>query len=168
MIVLGRIVAPFGLHGWVKVHPFADDPDAWCHMPHWWLAAAAEAEPASWVRYKVEDAHVRANGLMVKFEGVTDRSAAEAIDGRYVGALREALPQTAIDEFYWADLVGLEVINTEGKRLGKVSGMLSTGAHEVLRVQDGEQERLLPFVAQVVKVVDTVRGVMNVEWSADW
>lgn len=168
MIVLGRIVAPYGLQGWVKIRAFGDDPQAWCEMPHWWLAAEAGDDPTAWQRYKVEDAQPRTKDLIAKLEGIADRTAAEAIDGRYVGAPREALPQTDIDEFYWADLIGLEVVSTNGERLGRVSGMLSTAAHAVLRVQDGDRERLLPFVAQVVKLVDTARGLIRVEWSADW
>lgn len=168
MIVLGRIIGPFGVHGWVKVHPFGDGPDAWCAMPQWWLAAKADAEPETWVPYALQEASLHGKGLVAKFESVVGRSGAEAIAGLYVGAPREALPKTAADEYYWADLVGLDVVNMQGERLGKVSELLSSGANEVLCVRDGEHERLLPFVAQVVKSVDTGGGVIRVDWGADW
>ncbi|HUY04358.1 MAG TPA: ribosome maturation factor RimM [Rhodocyclaceae bacterium] len=166
MIVLGRIVAPFGVQGWVKVHPFGDEPDAWAGMPRWWLAVSPDA--ADWQPYALQQAGAHGKGLIAKLAGVEGRDAAEAIDGYYVGAPREALPKNAADEYYWADLVGLQVVNEEGVRLGQVASLLSSGAHEVLCVRDGEQERLLPFVAKVVKGVDVGGGVIRVDWGADW
>lgn len=170
MIVLGRVAGPYGLHGWVKLNAYGDDFDALGTMPRWWLATADEGEV--WTPYALQDLKIHGKGWIVKFVGVDDRNASEAIDGRYIAAPRDALPKTAANEFYWADLVGLEVVNTQGERLGKVSKLLSSGAHEVLCVCDGEgkdmQERLLPFVAQVVKSVDTANGKIRVEWGADW
>lgn len=166
MIVLGRIIAPFGVQGWVKVHPFGDAPGAWCGMSQWWLAA--EPDAIAWQPYELQEASLHGKGLVAKFVGIDGRDAAEAIDGRYVGAPREALPENAADEYYWADLVGLEVLNLGGERLGKVASLLSSGAHEVLCVREGEHERLLPFVAQVVRSVDVRGGVIRVDWGADW
>ena len=89
--------------------------------------------------------------------------------GALVGAPRAALPETDADEYYWADLVGLDVINTHEQALGRVLGLLETPANAVLRVGDGERaERLLPFVAAVVLDVDLLRRVVRVEWEADW
>lgn len=172
MIVLGRIAGPYGLHGWVKLNAYGDDFDALGTMPRWWLGESAEGDV--WSPYALSGLKVHGKGWIVKFAGVDDRNASEAIDGRYIAAPREALPKTAKDEFYWGDLVGLEVVNTQGERLGKVTGLLSSGAHEVLCVGGEEgpdeklQERLLPFVAQVVKSVDTANGTIRVEWGVDW
>jgi len=106
---------------------------------------------------------------VVLLDGVDDRTAAEAMKGVLVGAPRDALPETDEDEFYWADLIGLDVINTAEERLGKVVGLLETGAHDVLRVVgDDEVERLLPFVAAVVLTVDKEAQQIRVEWGSDW
>ena len=170
MIVLGRIAGPYGLHGWVKLNAYGDDFDALGTMPEWWLGATADAE--SWVPHALQDLKLHGKGWIVKFVSVDDRNAAEAITGRYIGAAREDLPMTAADEYYWADLVGLEVVNVQGERLGRVTKLMSSGAHEVLCVCDGEgekvQERLLPFVAQVVKSVDAASRSIRVDWGADW
>ena len=168
MIVLGRIIGPFGIQGWVKLHPFGDEPDAWCEMPQWWLAAEPSDEPGRWMPYVLQEASPHGKGLIAKFAGIDGRDAAEAIDGLYIGAPREALPKTAADEYYWADLVGLDVVNMQGERLGRVSGLISSGAHEVLCMRDGERERLLPFVAQVMRSIDVQGGVIRVDWGADW
>lgn len=164
LIVLGRIVAPFGVRGWVKVHPFGDDPAAWRKMAHWWLGV--DPEGAAWQSYELSGLRQHGKGLVAKLAGVDDRAGAEAIDGRYIAAPREALPEAGENEYYWADLIGLEVVNEQGERLGKVASLIETGANDVLVVRDGEAERLLPFVGEVVKAVGG--GRVLVAWQKDW
>lgn len=168
MIVLGRIVAPFGVKGWVKVHPFGDDPLSWRDMPQWWLADSAEAPEAAWQPVKLAGFRAHGGGLIASFEGVADRNGAEALQGRYIAAPREALPSTSEDEYYWGDLVGLAVVNQAGETLGTVDALMSTGAHDVLQVRDGDEERLIPFVAAYVLDVDLPARTIRVEWGKDW
>lgn len=168
MIVLGRITAPFGVRGWVKIHPFGDDPDSWMSMPIWWLGADEKVADENWQAREIKGCTPHGKGLVVHFDGIDDRNAAEKLTGFYVGAPREALPKTAGDEFYWTDLVGLEVVNLTDERLGHVADLLSSGAHEVLCVRDGDKERLLPFVAAVVKEVDLAGRKIRVDWATDW
>ncbi len=168
MIVLGRIVAPFGIKGWVKVHPFGDDPAAWGEMPQWWLAEADDAADAEWQPVALRDMKPHGAGWVAAFEGVTDRDGAEALTGRFIAAPREALPRTEENEYYWADLVGLEVRNKADEALGTVAGLLSTGAHDVLQVKDGDEERLIPFVAAYVLDVDMPARLIRVDWEKDW
>ncbi|NMG28472.1 ribosome maturation factor RimM [Aromatoleum evansii] len=168
MMVLGRIVAPFGVKGWVKVHPFGDDPLAWREMPQWWLADKAEAPDEAWQPLKLAGFREHGAGLIASFEGVTDRNGAEALQGRYIAAPREAMPGTDEDEYYWGDLVGLAVINQSGESLGTVEALMSTGAHDVLQVRDGEEERLIPFVAAYVLKVDLSSRTIRVDWQKDW
>lgn len=163
MIVLGRITAPFGVHGWLKVHPFGDDPEAWISMPQWWLGAEE-----TWQASKLKSCKLHGDGLIVLFEGIDGRTTAEKLIGLYVAAPREALPEVARDEYYWSDLVGLDVINMADEPLGQVEKLLSTGAHAVLCVRDGETERLLPFVAAIVKDVDIAKRRIQVDWALDW
>ena len=168
MIVLGRIVAPFGVQGWLRVHPFGDDPEAWRRMPQWWLAADAEAPAASWKAHALEAVKLHGDGVVAKLAGIDDRDASEALGNCYVGAPREALPAPAQDEYYWSDLVGLGVVNMQDRPLGRVKSLIETGAHQVLVVVDGERERLLPFVGHVVTVVDVAEAVIRVDWDSDW
>lgn len=168
MIVLGRLVAPYGVRGWFKLHPFADDPAAWCGLPQWWLAADPEQASDTWQAHKLEAVREHGKGLIAKLVGVDDRSAAEALQGAYVGVPRDAMPETEDGEFYWDDLVGLEVLNDKGESLGRVSAIISAAANDVLVVRDGETERLLPFVGNVVQEVDAAAGVIRVAWERDW
>ena len=169
MIVLGRITAPFGVRGWLKVQVFGDDPQAWAHMPSWWLSAEEQAADAAWHTRQLAECKPHSKGLVVRFDGVEDRSLAEQLVGLYVGAPREALPKTATNEYYWTDLVGLEVVNLAGERLGRVAELVRAGAHEVLDVRDdGGSKRLLPFVAAVIKEVDLAGSRIQVDWERDW
>lgn len=166
MIVLGRIVAPYGVRGWLKVKPFGDDPDAWRDMPCWWLGTQADGD--HWQAVQLEQLKPHGAGWVAKLAGIDDRSAAEALNGRFVAAPRDALPGTDEGEFYWADLIGLDVINEQGESLGRIDTLLETGANDVLVVKDGDTRRLLPFVMQVVREVDLAGGRMRVAWERDW
>lgn len=166
MVVLGRVVAPYGVRGWLKIHPLGDDPQAWCEMPQWWLATAPEGSP--WQTYSLEVFRPHASGWIAKLKGVDDRDVAEKLDGWYVGAPREDLPATAPDEYYWTDLIGLAVRNEQDQLLGTVDSLVETGAHQVLVVKDGDTKRLLPFVGQVVKKVDVGARLVRVDWGLDW
>jgi 16S rRNA processing protein RimM len=165
IVVLGRLADPYGIQGWLWLHPFGDDPLAWARMPVWWVAREGE----SWRECKLNGLKPHGNGVVVLLEGIGDRTAAEAAKGLLVGAPRNALPKVDKDEFYWADLIGLAVVNTADERLGKVAGLIETGANAVLRVvADDETERLLPFVSAVVLTVEKEAGLIRVEWGSDW
>lgn len=168
MIVLGRIIEPYGIQGWVKVQPFGDDPGSWRKMPTWWLSADAEAPADAWAPQTLRGCRVHGKGLVAAFDGVGDRTGAEGFEGCYIGAPREALPAPDEGEYYWGDLVGLAVTNTEGVALGVVTGLIETGAHAVLQVRDGEHERLIPFVAAYVGEIDLQKRTVQVVWGSDW
>jgi len=150
----------------MRLHPFADDPEVLGRMPDWWLATSTDATDWKVLHPEIVKAH--GDSWTVKFLGIEDRAGAEALSGLYVAAPRVALPATASGEFYWADLVGLRVVNEVGAELGSVESLIETGANDVLVVRDGEIERLLPFVAAVVLDVDVPGGVISVAWGADW
>jgi 16S rRNA processing protein RimM len=168
IVVLGKIVGPYGLRGAVRIHPFADDPQAWSHLSHWWLGSEGEA-PALWRQTRLLRCKEHNDSLIAELECVPDRDTSEAMKGVLVGVPRAALPPAAKDEFYWADLIGLDVINTHDQPLGRVLGLIETSANDVLRIGDGEcAERLLPFVAAVVLEVDMAAKRIRVDWEADW
>ena len=165
IVVLGRLADPYGIQGWLWLYPFGDDPLSWAEMPVWWIAR--EGEP--WRECKLKSLKAHSNGVVVLLDGVADRTTAESMKGILVGAPREALPTTEKNEFYWTDLVGLAVINTADERLGKVVGLIETGANAVLRVlSEDNVERLLPFVSAVVLAVEKEAGQIRVEWGSDW
>lgn len=168
LIMLGRIVSAHGIQGWVRVHPFADDPDTWAKLKRWWLAENDNALPEQWREIAVSQARWSAGKLDVKFAETNGRTEAEALKGWYVAAPREAMPSPAVDEYYWNDLLGLAVVNTAAEPLGSIADMLATGANDVMVVRDGETERLIPFIASVIESVDLPAKVVKVVWERDW
>lgn len=167
MIVLGRIADAHSIRGWVRVHPFADDPGAWAKLEHWWLAPQDDGG-AGWSERAVEQARWANGKLDVKLAGVDDRTAAEALKGWFVGVPREALPEPGDGEYYWADLLGADVVNLAGEPLGRVSELIETGANAVLVVLDGERRTLVPFVAPILDAVDLSARQIRVDWQRDW
>lgn len=168
IVVLGRIVGPHGLRGALRVFPFADDPAAWSRLPQWWLGEEGQAA-GEWRPTRLISCQLSKDVLLAQLEGVADRTAAEAMAGVLVGVPHAVLPATAPDEYYWADLVGLEVVNTHDQVLGTVTDLIETPANTVLCVSDGHRaERLLPFVAAVVVAVELERRRVRVDWGVDW
>ncbi|HEX9686244.1 MAG TPA: ribosome maturation factor RimM [Burkholderiales bacterium] len=159
---MGRIAAPFGVKGWVKVQPNTAAPRNLLSYKTWWVGP-----DGGWQETAVADARVHGRTVLAKLEGFDDRDAAGALRGKTVAVPRAALPGTRSDEYYWADLIGLAVVNESARGLGRIVSILQTGANDVL-VVSGERERLIPFIADVIRDVDLGAGVMRVEWDADY
>lgn len=160
---MGRISGPFGVKGWVKLQPFTKSPQSLLDYKEWWI----EGEQG-WEALKVERAQVQNDAVGAKLAGCEDRDQAALFRGRQVAVPREAFPEAGENEFYWADLIGAKVVNTQDEDLGKVSEVFETGANDVLVVKQGSTERLIPFIEQVVREVDLAKRVIRVEWGADY
>jgi 16S rRNA processing protein RimM len=155
---MGRIAGSYGVQGWLRVQPYSELPDALAAYRVWRVGGG---------EYLLHAARAHSGALLAKLDGIETPEAARALKGATVEIERSALPPPAQGEYYWTDLVGLQVMNTRGARLGTVAEVSSNGAHEVLRIA-GERERLLPWVGSVVKRVDLAAGEIEVEWEADW
>lgn len=159
---MGRVTAPYAVRGWIKVQPFTEYVDNLLDYPVWQVGKAGR-----WQAYDVLEAKVHGQFLLAQLKGVDDRNAAESMQGLEVAIERSELPPADENEFYWDDLIGLEVVNLAGESLGKVEGLLETGAHTVLKVV-GDKERLIPFKAPIVGKVDIEAGKIEVDWGLDW
>ena len=128
-------------------------------LPEWWLDG---------MQRRVEQTKTHSAWLLAKLGGIETREQAEALKGKAIAAPRAALPEPGQGIYYWADLVGLEVVNAQGVVLGVVKGMLSSGAQDVMEVAGADGMRLVPWVGAVVKQVDLNAGRIEVAWGADW
>ena len=159
---MGRITAPFGIKGWVKVQPNTAATRNLLDYRTWWVDGEG-----GWRETAVAEARVHGRAVIARLGGCEDRDAAATWRGKLVAVPRAELPGTKRGEYYWTDLIGLAVVNGAGQALGAVTGMLQTGSNDVL-VVTGERERLIPFIAEVIRDVDVAAGVMRVEWGADY
>ena len=154
MIEYGRVAGSYGVRGWLRV--VVDEPELLAAQPDWQIAGK---------QFRVAETKVHSGALLAKLDGIETPEQARQCKGKAVLIPR---PDAGEGRYFWADLVGLEVVNSQGLVLGVVKGMFSNGAHDVMELS-GDRPRLLPWVAEVVvKKVDLPGKRIEVEWGADW
>jgi 16S rRNA processing protein RimM len=179
MVVMGRIVAPYGVFGWLKIVPDTEAFDGLFDYDTWWLGKGDD-----WREMVVETAKTHNDVLVVKLKGIDDRDAALACKGKQIAVPREQLPEAEENEYYWSDLIGLRVKNKQDVDFGLIVDVFETGANDVIAVRadavkqeasagrsvskEKPQERLLPFIDAVVLEVDLAAKTMLVDWDADF
>ncbi len=182
LVEVGYVGAAYGIRGWIKVQPHADDASALLHARRWWLlappqaglvGAGADASRAQPLCVKIAQSREHSGTVVAQATGVADRNLAEALKGRRVWIRRGDFPAPDEDEFYWVDLIGCSVSNEQGELLGEVSGLIDNGAHQILQVAfvqpDGKTgERLIPFVDAFLRTVDTAGKRIVVDWGLDY
>ncbi len=157
---MGRLGAARGLKGWLRVKSYADPPEQLQNYRIWNLLVNDQCRKTTLRRLRTTP-----RGLECLLDGIDTRDAAEALRGAEIRVNRADLPPAGKDEWYWADLEGLEVRNLEGQPLGRVHGLMATGANDVLIVQ-GERRRLIPFVpGSRVREVDLQERRLIVDWD---
>ena len=164
MVIMGRVAGAQGIQGWVAIKTYTESVDSLAEYPQWWLGD----DKLPWREMGVESFAVQSKGLIAKFPGCNDRTAAEKFKGLLVAVPRSSLPQQNKDEYYWSDLIGLKVVNLVGAHLGTVASLMDTGANQVLCVQGENGEVLIPFIASAIKQVDLPGKIIQVDWSVDW
>jgi 16S rRNA processing protein RimM len=163
---MGRIAAPYGVKGWIKVLPLTAETETLLGHREWWLRRRGSDK---WEPHALEEGRRHGATLLAQIAGPADREAAALLSGADVGVPRTALPPVAENEFYWADLVGLAVVNRQDVALGRVEAVQDFGAHPVLRVAaDDGTKRLIPFVPAYVDSVDIAAGRIAVDWQPDY
>jgi 16S rRNA processing protein RimM len=162
LVIMGRILAPRGIKGWLKIKTFSEEADALADFDVWWLKQGER-----WSQRNVEATELVHLGFSAKLEGVEDRNAAELMRGIEVAVSRGDLPDHE-DAIYWVDLIGLEVVNLAGEALGTVDSLMETGANDVLVVKSGDKNLLIPYTERTVHEVDLKVKRVVVEWQRDW
>jgi 16S rRNA processing protein RimM len=167
-VTLGRIAGVFGVRGWVKVQSYTRPVENLLEYPRWWIQAP---QP---YRARVLEGRLQGSGIVAQLgnaagEPLADRDAALALVGADVQIERSELPAAPAGSYYWADLIGLEVAGSSGEPLGRVTGLLENGAQDVLVVQDGERQRLIPFVhGAIIRSVDMQSRRIEADWAAEY
>jgi 16S rRNA processing protein RimM len=183
-IEVGRIIGAWGIQGWIRVQPFSADPKALFSSRRWFLRPSESPRPAAPGvsaplpgLLRITHSKQQGDGVVAAAQEIPDRNAAEAMKGLRVFIARSSFPTPASDEYYWVDLVGLQVVNREGEALGEVIDLLDTGAHSVLRLRrpdapegasPSEYERLIPFVGAYIDDVDLAARRIVADWGLDY
>ena len=173
-IEVGRIADAWGVKGWFKVLPYSADPEALFSSKRWFLLPTEKGAKTfeGCVRLVIKEAKEHSDTVVASAQDVLDRTAAEALRGARIFVPRASFPTAATDEYYWVDLLGLDVVNRQDEPLGTVRELLSTGPQTVLVLEYQEEgkskERMIPFVSAYVDDVDLSARRIRVDWQTDY
>jgi 16S rRNA processing protein RimM len=162
LVELGAVRGAYGLGGWVRIAPLADG-DVLLQSKRWWLLDTGAERLV-----EVVQAKRHAGNIVAKWEGCEGKDSADACKGMRVGVSRAEFKPLAPDEYYWHDLLGVQVVNRTGEELGKVVALGEHGQGQWLEVAVGDKRRMIPLVAQYVEAVDLDAGRIRVDWAEDW
>ena len=162
LVKMGTIIGAFGIKGWVKIK--SDTPDSFSRYKTVVLITNSQEKKIS-----IEDGFVKDNIFNAKLSGIDDRDQATALRGTEVAVFRSDFPTIKVEgEYYWVDLIGLDVFNQDKIKLGVVENLMETGANDVLVVKSDETQHLIPFIAQYVYNVDLANKQIIVDWGLDY
>lgn len=164
MVIMGRVAGAQGIQGWIKVQPYTAHPDSLAGYRTWWLGN----EKQGWRELDVLGSSLHGKGLIAQLMGCHDRNTAEKYKGQLIAIPRNRMPPPDEGEYYWTDLIGLEVRNLDDERLGIVDHLQDTGANQVLCVSGDKGEMLIPFIASAIRQVDLSGKLIRVDWRADY
>lgn len=161
-IAVGKVGAPYGIKGWVKIHSFTDLSSTIFEYKPWHLG-----NDKDWQIAEVTDWREHGKGLIAKIVGYDTPETVRALTGKKIGIKNSQLPPLKKNQYYWRDLEGLTVINQEGKQLGKIIYLLETGSNDVLVVKnENEKEHAIPYLpGKVIVSIDLEKGEMRVNWE---
>lgn len=163
LVVVGKIGAPYGVRGWVKMHSFTEPSGNLFGYP-----LLIQEHAANWRALEIEEFKAHGDGFVAKLVGVADRDQATLITNAEIAVLRENLPELDSEEFYWTDLIGLTVYNQDNIELGQIEDYFETGANDVIVVKSANGSHLIPFVPDMyVLDINLSTKQMRVQWDPE-
>ena len=163
-MIIGTIGAPYGVKGWVKINSYTDEKAGIFGYVPWIIGTDKTYQVAEW--------RTHSKTLVAKLTGIDSRDDAESIKNLDISIEAAQLPELSDDEFYWRDLVGMQVVTDKGYSLGKIKEIFATGANDVMLIKAntndafGQKERMLPILFdQVIKQIDKTSATITVDWD---
>ena len=161
-IVIGRFGRTFGILGWIKVISFTTPKENILKFKPWLIQ-----KNELWEEIYFENSKQHASNIVVKLPNYNSPEEVACLTNINIGVLREQLPKLRGEDYYWEDLIGLEVINKEKVNLGIVQSLIATGSNDVLVVMS-ERKRLIPYISNVILNVDLASKIIEVDWGQDY
>jgi 16S rRNA processing protein RimM len=152
-VAVGELAGAHGVRGEARLRPFNPDSLVIGEVSEIMLVPAQ----GPWQRQRIDQARPHGPGWLVSLSGVTTPEAARALNGWRVAVRERDLPALGGGQYYCYELIGLEVVDSSGERIGTVSDVLAGGGNDLLVVNAGEKERLVPMVDRMVTAVDLAR-----------
>ena len=163
-IYLGKITGVHGIKGWLKIQSYSSPPENILNYSQWIINNQGEED-----FYSIEKGRKQNNKIVVKLEKIDDRNTAESLINSKIQILRSDLPKLSNENYYWSDLVGLSVLDSEEEAIGKVESLIATGANDVMVINTSKDERVLvPFVMhEIIKEVNVELNYIKIDWSIE-
>lgn len=159
-VIVGKVGTTYGIKGWLKIVSFTESTADILDYDPWYLE-----EKNAWKQVKISDAHEHGKGVIAKFADIETPEQARLLTGKSIAIQRSQLATLKKDEYYWADLKGLTVINHNGEELGKIIYLIATGSNDVLVVK-GDKEHAIPYLpGETVISIDLAKQTMHVNWE---
>lgn len=159
-IVIAKFGAVHGIHGWISVYAYTEHHEDIFKYQPWFINRQSQ-----WLHIQIVEHKIYQKGFLAKIKGIETREEARTFTGSTVNIPKSALPKLALNEYYWSDLIGLDVINQKGDFLGKVTQLIATGANDVLIVKN-LKEHAIPFLpGSVIQKVDLPNQKIIVDWE---
>lgn len=169
LVEVGHIQSAYGIKGWVWIYSNTEPlANLFAYAP---LFAQRDG---TWGEVRIADWREQGKGLVACLEGVSDRNQAEALKGVRLWCDRARLPELSEGDYYWSDLIDLQVYLEDGRLLGRVHSMMETGSNDVLVIRSAPgaidaRERLVPWLPnRVVKAVDLAARRITIDWDPDF
>ena len=162
-VILGRITGLYGVHGGVKIHSYTRPREQIFFYHPWYLRLDSR-----WMESPARREQSDGRGMIAVIAGVDDRDAAGALLGSDIAVRRDQLPELRQGEFYQVDLIGLELEDISGQRLGRLIEIEETGANDVMLVEGAGNIRIPLVMGRIVKKIDLDEGIIQVDWNPEY
>jgi 16S rRNA processing protein RimM len=165
MIVIAKVGAPYRLNGELKLYVLSDSIETALAYGQWFIKKTSDR---AWQPLTGETVSRIGDKLIIQFTDANVKEIAAKYTNALIAVPRSVLKETAEDEYYWVDLIGMQVINHEGQTFGQVVDILETGANEVLCCKHQDKTYLIPFINEYVHEVNRGSKVITVDWQYDY
>lgn len=171
-LIVGQISGVFGVHGWVKIFSHTEPRDNILKYDPWLIK-----QKDGWKSISLIKGRKQGKTIVAQLEKIDDRELAHAMIGCEIAIQVNQLKKLDDNDYYWRELTGLTVINTQGIEFGKVASMMATGANDVIVVKlnadlaskQKESEILIPYLLDsVIKEVNLEDRLIRVDWDEEF
>lgn len=162
-VIIGCLGSAFGVRGELKVTSYTVPISNILSYPTWHIERNGNWQPLA-----IEKVRMQGANIILKIKHVDDRDIAKTYTNALISIERSELPETATNEYYWTDLIGMSVTTVDGTLLGHITEMRDTGANDVMIIQNDKKRHLVPFIDQVVQSVDRNEQSIIVDWDDDF
>lgn len=153
-VIIGRIGAPHGVRGEVRIVPLTDFPDRFSNLKSIFIDEQTKLE--------IQNVKYNKQFIILKFKGIDNRNDIEPLKGKLIKVDRKDVPPLAPGEYYSFDIIGLDVYNEKNESIGKIEQILKTGSNDVYVANHAGKQTLIPALKKVVTNIDIEVGRMDI------